>query len=120
MKKAGIYCMLILMVSCSKSKLPDGVMEPSKMQEVFTDIIKADIYVTEYAKVDSTKVPVFKNIALQNKIFSIHNVTKKSFYKSFEYYSKNPDKMEIILDSIISKENRHDLKIPKKEIKGYE
>ena len=103
------YCfLLILLVSCSKNKFPDDVMQPEKMQAVFWDVLRADVLVTDYSKKsDTAKKLIHDNIALQKKIFQIHGITKEQFYTSFDFYSKNPDLMSVVLDSMVAMENRN-------------
>lgn len=120
MRIARYCCLLIFFVSCSKSKFPDDVMQPGKMQAVFWDIIRADVLTTDHTKKDSSKMPMLENIALQKKIFRVHGVTKEQFYKSFDYYAKHPDLMTTLLDSMVAKENRNKIKSQIKGIKDYE
>lgn len=96
------YCILFFLVSCTKSKVPDDIIKPEKMEAVFWDVIRADVLVTDYSKKDSSVSPLFQNIALQKKIFHLHGVTKEQFYKSFDYYAEHPGMMTVLLDSVIA------------------
>lgn len=76
------------------------------MQVVLWDILRADAYTFEFIKNDTLKNPEAENVKLQQQIFTVHQVTKKEFYNSYEYYKKHPDKMQVLLDSIINKATR--------------
>jgi len=120
MKIICIFCVVIFFGSCSKNKLPDDVLPPQKMEAVFWDVIRADIYTTNQIKKDSAKIPSRENAILQKKIFLLHGVTKEQFYNSFDYYAKHPALMTTILDSIVAKENRNRYKPEIKVTKDYE
>ena len=99
--------LLILLYSCKgKNDLPQGVLQPPKMQEVFWDFVRADVYISDYTKHDSTKNPAIENLRLQNSIFKLHHVTKEEFYKSYTYYSNHKDLMTTLIDSIVAKKQR--------------
>jgi len=46
--------------------------------------------------IDSTQ----KNLALYNKIFQLHNISKDEYYTSYDYYKNHPNEMKILLDSV--------------------
>ena len=98
---------IILFFSCSrKKKLPEGILEPQKMQSVFWDYIRADVYTKDIMKKDSTKNDTTENIKLQNKLFSFYNISRTDFYKSYDYYVSHPDLMNVLMDTILAKQNR--------------
>ncbi|MEO8770993.1 MAG: DUF4296 domain-containing protein [Ferruginibacter sp.] len=98
---------IILFFSCSrKKKLPEGILEPQKMQNVFWDYIRADVYTKDIMKKDSTINDTTENIKLQNKIFSFYKIDRTDFYKSYDYYEAHPDLMNVLMDTILAKQNR--------------
>lgn len=105
-------CFLLLMISflfsgCKpKQATLTGILKPDKMQEVFWDYIRVDVYAHDFIKKDLTKNPVFENLKLQEKIFKQHHITKEDFYKSYTYYSNHKELMTRLMDSIISKQER--------------
>jgi hypothetical protein len=108
-----VFFCLITLISCgNKSKIPSGVLKPDKMQVVLWDVIRANAFTTDFIKKDSTKNPVEENLKLQQKIFTIHHVTKLDFYKSYDYYKLNPGMLKEMLDSMTSQAKR-----PKNDIK---
>ena len=98
---------LVLMISCgNKDKLPAGILKPEKMQAVLWDIIKADVFTTEFIKKDSSKNATAENLKLQQQIFAIHKVTKADFYTSYDYYKTNTVEFKKIMDSMVSQAER--------------
>ena len=97
----------ILFLQCSNDPATSAViLEREKMESVLWDIIQADVYTNQIIKADSSKNAVDENIKLQKQIFSIHNISKESFYKSYKYYLQRPDEMRIILDSIYAHQQK--------------
>ncbi|MFT3908604.1 MAG: DUF4296 domain-containing protein [Ferruginibacter sp.] len=127
MRKLFAAFILILFFSCGKKKtVPDGILEPRKMQSVFWDYIRADAYSRDFIKKDSTKNDTTENIKLQNRIFGFYKISRDDFYKSYDYYTVHPDLMNALMDSMIAKQNRfklqkqlninkHKLPLPKRE-----
>ena len=51
MKLNILFIGLVLMISCGKKdKLPAGILKPEKMQAVLWDVIKADVFTTDFIK----------------------------------------------------------------------
>ena len=98
---------MIALASCGKkNKLPDGILQPDKMQAVLWDVIKADAFTKEFIKKDSSKDAVHENLKLQEEIFAIHHISKQDFYTSYDYYKSNPGQLKVIIDSIIANGGR--------------
>ena len=93
--------------SCgSKNELPKGIIEPKKMERVLWDYLRADVYATDYLRRDSILNDTIENAKLQQRVFDFYNVSKESFYKSYEYYLRHSDIMKDMLDSMTMKQNR--------------
>jgi hypothetical protein len=104
---ATLLCLSVLLFSCSNKQPPEGKMlSGDKMQAVMWDILQAEAYTEYYLKKDSTKNLFLQNAALQKKIFSIHQVSKDDFLKTYDYYSNHSNDMRILLDSISAKAER--------------
>jgi hypothetical protein len=104
--------LLICLYSCSgKNRIPDGVLSKPEMQSVLWDIMQADAFAKTYIKKGGAVNDSIENIRLQKQIFAIHHTTKDVFYKSYTYYSSQPEEMRIILDSIILKADKGKSKI---------
>lgn len=107
MRTLSAALILVLLFSCnSKKKLPYGILEPQKMQSVFWDYIRADVYAKDFIKKDSSGNDTTENIKLQNKVFNFYNISRKDFYKSYDYYAAHPDLMNVLMDSMLAKQNR--------------
>ncbi|RYF90044.1 MAG: DUF4296 domain-containing protein [Chitinophagaceae bacterium] len=85
--------------SC-KSKVPGSVLPLEKMQDVYWDYLRADIYANEPLRNDSTSKPEKENLRLQRKIFELHKIDAADFYKSYDYYLKHPILMGQLLDTM--------------------
>ena len=82
MRKLIFYTLFVsIFIACSGNKKPLPVQ---KMK-----VVK-----------DSTIVIKKENIALYNKIFDLHKISKDEFYNSYNYYENHPNEMKILLDSI--------------------
>lgn len=100
-----IFSVSIFFYSCKEST-PSGIIKPKEMQEVLWDVLKADALSQELVKSDSSRSISSENVKLTNKVFLIHNITKEQFEKSYSYYTHHPDVMQIMLDSINTRQMR--------------
>jgi Domain of unknown function (DUF4296) len=96
----------LLLYSCGDKGIPGGVLQPDKMQAVMWDVIKADIYAADYIKKDSAKNDTIESARLQQEIFAIHSITKEAYYRSYDYYKKNPELMKALMDTMSARVNR--------------
>lgn len=107
MNRALLFFLIAaLLFSCSKSKVPSGILEPEKMQEVFWDFIRADVYANEIIRRDSTKNVELENAKLQVQVFQLHKVTREEFYKSYEYYLKHQQLMKSMVDTMLVRQQK--------------
>lgn len=103
----------MLVFSCSqKDEVPKGILKTEKMQLLFWDFLRAEVYSSNFAKRDSIRSEAIENLKIQNKIFKLHNVTKEEFYRSYIYYSNHKELMTKMIDSMIAMQKRE------KEIKN--
>ena len=103
------YCLMaswIFAVSCNQSELPKDVLAPEKMQAVYWDYLRADIFVKELVSKDSSKNLDSLNILLQQKIFSKHQISKATFYKSYNYYHLHQLLMRDMLDTMLVRQQQ--------------
>ncbi len=104
--KLSIFMLLAVLISCSKSKLPKGIFGPEKMQAVYWDYIRADVYANEIIRNDTNRNTIKENIKLQQKIFALHKITKEEFYKSYDYYLNHPSLMQEMLDTMTLRQQK--------------
>jgi ABC-type antimicrobial peptide transport system ATPase subunit len=103
--RAAVW-MLLLIFSCSKSKTPPGILKPEKMQAVFWDYIRADVFTNQFIKKDSAKNVELENARLQQQVFKLHNTTKETFYKSYEYYLNHQGLMKDMMDTMMVRQQK--------------
>lgn len=107
MKNYVLIFSLCFVVSCTgKNERPENILKPEKMQDVFWDYIRADVYASEFIKKDSTKNPDLENARLQEKIFKQHNITREDFDKSYTWYSNHKELMTTLMDSMLARKQR--------------
>jgi hypothetical protein len=109
MKQRVAICMLLALLFCacnSDNDIPSHVLKPDKMQAVMWDIVRADVFTSEFIKVDSTKNLLQENLQLQKRIFAANNTSKEQYYTSFEYYKSKPELMRIMLDTMVARVNQ--------------
>ena len=107
MRTVAVIILIIFFAGCSdNNELPPGILEAKKMQVVLWDVFIAEGYTSEYIIKDSLKNAKIENAKLQQQIFATHQITKKEFYNSYNYYNSHADLMKNLLDSIIAKGER--------------
>jgi hypothetical protein len=104
--------LIFLQWGCSnKGNTQPDILNKDKMAAVLWDIMRANSFTELYIKKDSLKNATLENMKLQQQIFTIHNVSKEAFYKSYNYYSLQPDQMRVILDSIAARSERNRIQV---------
>lgn len=103
---AGFIVAFFLMACGGGKGIPGDVLNPDKMQAVMWDVIKADVYASEYIKKDSTKNDTAENLRLQKEVFAIHNTTREAYYRSYDYYKRKPELMKALMDTMSARVNR--------------
>ena len=100
MKAASFFLMVFILIACSSSPVPKGIIPPNQMPKVLFDLIKADEFLTNFAVKDSTINLKTRRISLYEQVFTIHHISKDDFYKSYRYYQQHPDKNKVLFDSL--------------------
>ena len=107
-----------LLTGCgAKDKIPGDVLKPEQMQAVLWDMIRADAFIPELMKKDSTLKGPAKNVELYYQVFSAHKVSKEKFLSSFAWYERNPDQFRTLLDTMNARQQRLQIRsytLPKK------
>ena len=103
MRNLLIWALLFTVVSCSRSKVPKDILPPEKMQAVYWDYLKVDVFVNDFVRRDSSKNLDIESARLQNQVFQLHKTNRKQFYSSYDYYLRNPGLMKPILDTMIKR-----------------
>ncbi len=117
MMRFFLFVILIAgLFACNKSKFPKDILEPEKMQAVYWDFLRADIFANEFIRRDTSKNSEAENAKLQLQVFKIHNISKEQFYKSYEYYLNNKDLMKAMIDTMLVRKKQEVDSITKKRI----
>lgn len=106
MRLASFFLSVFILVSCSSSPVPKGILSPNKMQEIVFDLIKADEFINGFAVKDSSVNIKTRRLFLYQQVFSINQISKDDFYKSYRYYQQHPDKNKVLFDSLFAVANR--------------
>lgn len=107
MRKLIPICFLATSIffSCTtKEKQPP--VSQKKMEQVIWDMMRADVYTSQFLRKDSSINDTLENIRLQQKIFNQYKISKKDFEVSYAYYLSKPEIMKAILDSILARQSR--------------
>ncbi len=80
-------------------------MSIDTMKGIVWDMAHADALAQNLYKKDTGSIEL-KRLALYQKVFSIHNINKETFYNSYNYYQSHPDKNKILMDSVANYANR--------------
>jgi len=90
-----------MLVSClHKNKVPSEIIQPKEMQNILWDVMRAQALSVEIAHRDSLVNEVAETKELNKKIFEIHKISSSDFDRSYAWYTKHPDVMRIIFDSM--------------------
>ncbi len=76
------------------------------MTEIMWDVLQAQALATETFRKDSATSPAAETKVLTQKVLDVHNVSIEEYNKSYNWYSKHPDVMEIIFDSLYNQKQR--------------
>lgn len=97
MRKLVLLCCILLLYACNEKK---RLITIPQMKLVMWDVITADEWMKKQILSDTIIDSSKRNIALYNKIFSLHKITKEDYYSSYDYYKNHPNEMKILLDSL--------------------
>ncbi len=78
------------------------------------EYIRADIYVNEFLKKDSSLNAEKEHAAILQKIFSKHKISKEIFFENYQYYTSRSELMSPLLDTIFARQTkRNEIQINK-------
>jgi len=81
--------------------MPADILGMEKMQAVYWDYMRADVFANEFVRRDSSKNVPVESARLQQKVFELHKITKETFYKSYDYYLRKPVLLKELLDTML-------------------
>lgn len=108
MRKLLPVFLFFIVSSCNQEqKVPNGIIEKPRMQELLWDMIRADAFITSFAGKGDTAFNQFKeSVMLYRQVFDIHKTSKDEFKKSLEWYQRHPHIMRILLDTLQLRQRR--------------
>ncbi len=91
------FCISIVVFACKKK---ETTLPIDEMKVIMWDMFTADEWYNQAILKDSLATKKKLNISLYKQVFLQHNVSKTTFYSSYNYYKKHPDKLKVLLDSV--------------------
>jgi hypothetical protein len=92
---------LITMMGCRvNDKIPPGVLSQEQMRRIMWDLIRTDIYVSDFLSQDSTINRDESRLKLYQQVYRLHKTDKETFKKSLAFYQSRPDLLKVITDSL--------------------
>jgi hypothetical protein len=99
---SGMLVACLLFFACSNKPTASEPLAINDMKTILWDIETADIWFNQIPITDSVHKTRQMNIQLYEQVFASHNISKKHFYNSYQYYQTRPDKMKILMDSVVA------------------
>lgn len=107
--KRNQWLLFLVFCLCSCWQAKPGkneVLSINSMKLVMWDMIQADEFATSYIPKDSTHNLQIETNRLYQKVFVLHKIDSLKFFKSIDYYKKNPGDYKILMDSLSAYANR--------------
>lgn len=90
---------MLMAIACSTDKVPKSVMNEDQMINYLVDLhINESAVQNLRLKTDSAEV-VFA--VVEKQLMRDHNITDSLFINSYNYYLKNPEKLEYIYAAVV-------------------
>ena len=106
MRFVVVLCCFIFVACSEGSKVPAGIIPQDKMQAILWDMLQADRFATQFLNDSLKRALDIQRFAQYHTVFAIHNIEKKEFFESFNYYLSRPDITRTIFDSLTQHANR--------------
>ena len=91
-----LFFMMIFFIACDSSSTPKGIIGEKEMIAILTDVHLVDGYAsTMYA--DSNRNDI---AAMYKAVYKKHNTDSIGIRKSLEFYSRRPDELKLMYNSI--------------------
>lgn len=113
MRKVLCIVLISVLSACANDSVPEGILEPNKMQMLVYDLLKVDEYINNYVVKDTSVDKKMKRSILYEQVFKLHNTNRKEFYTSYRYYQQNPNIQKTLFDSLLAKSGRVKAEIPR-------
>ncbi len=108
MRTALFFIAGCLLICCSgKNKVPSGIISINQMTEIMW-VLQAQALASEMSRRDSAVNIVAETKALTQKALDLHKTNVAEYDKSYNWYSKHPEVMQIIFDSLYNQKQHTD------------
>lgn len=95
-----IYIALFILISACDRK--EKVLPVNTMKTIIWDLALADELNNLYKLSDTVFLKKNGNYKNYQKVFYLHKITKKEFYKNYNHYQKNPVLFKELMDSVVA------------------
>ena len=108
MKYSFLIILLCLFIACTnRSKVPSDVLPKDKMEKVLWEMMLADRFAYQFIVKDSLKKNVTQEtFRVYAQVFSLNNISREDFVKSYKFYMTRPDLSKVMMDTILNRANR--------------
>jgi hypothetical protein len=108
MKCKWLILLVVIVAGCTnKSKIPSGILGKEKMEKVLWDMVLADRFAAQFIVKDSAKINATDStFKLYSVVFSMNDISREDFVKSYKFYLTRPDLSKVIFDTISQRANR--------------
>ena len=100
--KRFVTCFMLvgLLFACTTKdkKIPKNIMPIDKMKLIVWDLSQAGAYASLLKEKDTSIKAV--NTAYLAEVLKLHNISKKDFFTSFNFYQQNPVLNKELFDSV--------------------
>lgn len=101
MRILHVLLIAVFFIACSQSeKIPEGIVQPEQLKQVFFDLYLADAVNTERKLRDSSLQLQFENKRDFLRVLQLHGLNRDKFQKSFDYYKQHPQLLKRVTDSL--------------------
>ncbi|MFM7682187.1 MAG: DUF4296 domain-containing protein [Bacteroidota bacterium] len=104
-----LFVFIFFLTNCSDGAFSSN--EPPLEEEMFVEVYEEVLVLENYYQTKYGVPSAYKN-ALDgscHKVFAKHQVSKKDFEKSFDYYAHRPEKLRSINEQVIARLNKKKL-----------
>lgn len=96
-----IILMVILTLSCSKNRVPKGILKEREITPVLVEIHLAEAIFAQRYSQETTRENYQEDLYLS--ILRKYKIDQKVFEKSVLYYGKHPDKYKLVYDEVLNR-----------------
>ena len=100
MKMHSWVILMCLFMGCSNKSSEKLIIPENEMVKVLWDMIQVDELANTRLSRDTGKDAKKERIQLYQQVFRLHNISHEQFSNSFNYYSRHPNRMKVLFDTL--------------------